>query len=241
MYAGIDPGGREKTFTLVILDEHLQPQLIQEAEGEEIVTMVREWETGSMAINAPATVACGTQRFPEPGRRSNVRVAEYELRQRGFPVGSTPAQRKLCPAWMQAGFALYEALKNAGWKIYPQENSKLRLLETISFVDFWSLLGNEPLPRQSLEGRLQRQLVLYDCGLQIRDPMLFFEEITRHRLRQGRLPWEWVYTPSELDALMAAYVAYLAEQQPKQTWQVGEETEGIIVLAGVIQSVTFKP
>lgn len=108
-------------------------------------------------------------------------------------------------------------------------------------VAFWCLLGNEPLPRQSTEGRLQRQLLLYDCGLQIRDPMLFFEEITRRRLRQGRLLWEWIYTPPELDALMAAYVAHLVMRKPEHIWRIGDSEEGVICLPVVVKSNPFKP
>ena len=64
--------------------------------------------------------------------------------------------------------------------------------------------------RQSLEGRLQRALILYEEGLQIPDPMDFFEEITRHKLLQGVLPAENVYTSRQLDALVMAYVAWMA-------------------------------
>jgi len=65
-------------------------------------------------------------------------------------------------------------------------------------------------PRQSLEGRLQRALILYDEGLQIPDPMDFFEEVTRHKILQGILPAENIYSTRQLDALMMAYVAWMA-------------------------------
>ena len=64
--------------------------------------------------------------------------------------------------------------------------------------------------RQTLVGRLQRALILYDEGLQIDDPMDFFEEITRHKILQGILPTDNIYSSKELDALMMAYVAWLA-------------------------------
>ncbi len=65
-------------------------------------------------------------------------------------------------------------------------------------------------PRQSLEGRLQRGLILYDEGLQIPDPMEFFEEITRYKLLQGVLPNEYIYTSRQLEALMMAYISWMA-------------------------------
>ena len=64
--------------------------------------------------------------------------------------------------------------------------------------------------RQSLEGRLQRGLILYDEGLQIPDPMEFFEEITRHRLLQGVLHSEYIHSSRQLDALMMAYISWMA-------------------------------
>jgi hypothetical protein len=64
--------------------------------------------------------------------------------------------------------------------------------------------------RQSLEGRLQRGLILYDEGLQIADPMEFFEEITRHKLLQGILPSEYIHSSRQLDALMMAYISWMA-------------------------------
>jgi hypothetical protein len=63
--------------------------------------------------------------------------------------------------------------------------------------------------RQSLEGRLQRGLILYDEDLQIPDPMEFFEEITRHKLLQGVLPSEYIHSSRQLDALMMAYISWM--------------------------------
>jgi len=46
--------------------------------------------------------------------------------------------------------------------------------------------------------------------------MEFFEEITRYKLIQGILPLENLYTPKELDALVAAYVAWMTVNRPGQ-------------------------
>jgi predicted RNase H-like nuclease len=64
----------------------------------------------------------------------------------------------------------------------------------------------------------------------IKDPMEFFEEITRHRLLKGGLPTEFIYTAEELDALVAAYTAYLAASQPGEVLRIGNKQEGEIVL-----------
>jgi len=67
-----------------------------------------------------------------------------------------------------------------------------------------------------LEGRIQRALILYKERLQIPDPMNFFEEIMRHRLRQGIIPLENFYSARALDAPITAYVAWGIVKHPSQ-------------------------
>ena len=87
-----------------------------------------------------------------------------------------------------------------------------------------------PLSKPTLEGRLQRKLLLYERGVGLKDPMDFFEEITRHRLVRGILPLELVYTPEQLDALVAAYTAYMAATKPEEILFIGAKEEGRIAL-----------
>jgi hypothetical protein len=60
--------------------------------------------------------------------------------------------------------------------------------------------------------------------------MRLFEEITRHRLLQGILPLQDLYTPGELDALVAAYTAWMAALHPDQITMFGQPEEGQLVL-----------
>jgi predicted RNase H-like nuclease len=60
--------------------------------------------------------------------------------------------------------------------------------------------------------------------------MRFFEEITRHRLLQGILPTQDLYTPGELDALVAAFTAWKAATYPDQVTLLGDPQEGQMVL-----------
>jgi hypothetical protein len=99
---------------------------------------------------------------------------------------------------------------------YPAKSAPKQLLETNAQDCFRTLIGKSPLSRRTLEGRVQRGLVLYDQGLRTTDPMDFFEEITRHRMLDGVFPNDLLYSPSELDALVAAYVAWLAVNEPGQ-------------------------
>lgn len=103
-------------------------------------------------------------------------------------------------------------LVHAGYK-FMTHDGPYRWMETDSQKCFQALCNRELLPRRTLEGRIQRELILYEEGLQIHDPMEFFEEITRHKLMQGILPIENLHSSKELDALVAAYVAWRAVQR----------------------------
>lgn len=89
-------------------------------------------------------------------------------------------------------------------------------LETSAQDCYQALIGQELFSRRTLEGRIQRSLILYDEGFQISDPMDFFEEITRHKLLQGVLPLESLRSAKELDALAAAFVSWITVNRPNQ-------------------------
>jgi hypothetical protein len=103
-------------------------------------------------------------------------------------------------------------LVHAGYK-FMSHDGPYRWMETDSQKCFQALCDKDLLPRRTLEGRIQRELILYEEGLQIHDPMEFFEEITRHKLMQGILPIENLHSSKELDALVAAYIAWRAVQR----------------------------
>ncbi len=163
-------------------------------------------------------------------RGSDMRQAESDLREHGISVLPTPSRIETCPAWMQMGFDLYRRLELAGFKQFPAENAPQQWLETHPHAAFCALLGQLPLPKPTLEGRLQRQIALYEQGAAIKDPMEFFEEITRHKLLHGILPMELVYAAEELDTLMAAYLAWCVLNCPQDMILIGDKQEGQIAL-----------
>jgi hypothetical protein len=73
-------------------------------------------------------------------------------------------------------------------------------------------------------------LALYEQGLGVHDPMDFYEEITRHKLLRGVLPLEQVYSAEELDAIAAAYTAFVAARHPEKIVKIGDPAEGQVVL-----------
>jgi predicted RNase H-like nuclease len=163
-------------------------------------------------------------------RGADMRMAEYLLRARSIVISPTPAQKENCPEWMQLSFNLYDRLDQAGFKPFPSDKAPLQWLETHPHAAFCALLGQQPLSKPTLEGRIQRQLVLHEANVGIRNPMEFFEEITRHRLIKGIFPIDLIYAPEQLDALVAAYTAFLAAREPEKISFIGTMDEGRIVL-----------
>lgn len=102
-----------------------------------------------------------------------------------------------------------EKITEAGFTPYSKKDSS-RLWAESNADECYRAFRPRLLSRRTLEGRLQRALVLYEEGLQMRDPMDFFEEITRHRLLQGTLPTEVIHSSRELDALVMAYLSWMA-------------------------------
>jgi predicted RNase H-like nuclease len=167
---------------------------------------------------------------PRPGRWMNFRLAEYLLRQHGISCYKTPPDEKACPNWMQMGFHLYKRLEQMGYHPYPSPESAHKWLEVYPHASFCTLLGHVPLPKHTLEGRLQRQLLLHKHKLTVPDPMEFVKEITSQRLLQGSLRMDNLYSQGELDALVAAYTAWQAANHPDQITTLGDASEGLVVL-----------
>jgi len=117
-----------------------------------------------------------------------------------------------------------KAMAKTGYKPFSQDTSK-RWFETNAYACYHSLIQKRPLSRRTLEGRIQRAFILYEHGLRISDPMDFFEEITRHRMMMGVWPNELIHSASELDAFVAAYMAWLIVNRPQQV-----KTEGKFLL-----------
>jgi hypothetical protein len=173
---------------------------------------------------------------PRPGRWADFRLVEYLLRQRRIRSPKTPSQEAACPAWMQRGFHVFHRLELLGCSPYPAE-TPLQWVEVYPHACFCVLLERRPFAKNTFEGRVQRQLILYERQLDIPDAMRIFEEFTRHRLLQGVLPEEGLYSALELDALAAAYTAWLAAHEPQNTLLLGDPEEGQILLpAGALKS-----
>lgn len=242
VYIGVDPTAGRRPMNYAVLDRELAAVVLDATGGlMEVLSAVRAYPAAVVAVDAPqspngrlmasAEYRARLQPPPAPGRWMGYKVCEYLLRQRGIRLYATPADEFAAPSWMQMGFQLYAGLRAAGFERYRQGSDAPRqVLEVHPHACFSVLLGHLPTPKNLLEGRLQRQLVLYRAGVGVPDPMEALEELTAHHLLAGTLELPGLLTHDALDALAAAYTAYLAATTPEQVSPIGDPEEGQIVL-----------
>ncbi len=239
VFIGIDPTAGIRHSTIAVLDERLKILKLADMPLDSIFEIVTGYGAAICAVDAPISTGKGLMADREYRKRlgidagsksySNYRVCEYELRRRGINLYSTPVDPAQAKTWMQAGWKFYDRLRQAGFVEYPQIGAR-RMFETFPHGGFAVLAGRKPYPKSSVRGLLQRQLILFDEGLSVQDPMLELEEWTRHRIMTGQLTHEGLLTHDQLDALMAAYTAFRAEKEPREVSRVGDPAEGQIVL-----------
>lgn len=242
-FVGIDPTAGEKPFIYAALDHELRLLALGHGYIDDILAFAAGQRQALAAVCAPRRPNQGVMARPEvrqtlspppnPGRWENFRLADYLLRQHNLSIPQTPANEDQAPNWMRSGFALFNRLEALGYQRYPQPGADLQSLEVYPYACYAVMLGVLPFPKYTLEGRLQRQLALLDCQVDVPDAMRIFEEITRHRLLKGVLPLDSLYSAGELDALAAAYTAWMAALHPEQVTLLGDPEEGQVVLPGV--------
>ncbi|MEW5870207.1 MAG: DUF429 domain-containing protein [Chloroflexota bacterium] len=239
-FIGIDPTAGERPFVYAALDDDLKLLALGQGSMDEVLAFAAGQQHALAAVCAPrqpnlGLMARGEVRQslatpPNPGRWENFRMADYLLRLHNISIPQTPGSEEACPNWMRNGFTLFRRLEALSYQAYPDSQAACQSLEVYPYACYAVLLGGLPFPKHSLEGRLQRQLALYEQGVNVPDPMRFFEEITRHRLLKGILPLDELYSPGELDALVAAYTAWKAATKPDQVLLLGDSREGQLVL-----------
>ena len=239
VYMGIEVTAGARPLTLAVLNGRLDVLKVETLKLEELIEVILEYPSSVCGIDAPSGV--NKELLAEPDYRENLgldprkktynryRVCEYELRRRRISIYSTPADKEKASKWMLTGWELYDRLRGEGYSSYPAESSR-RLFEVHPHAAFTVLVKKRPYSKNSMEGLLQRQLVLYESGLDIHDPMQALEEWTRHHMLTGKLRMEGIYSHVELDALCAAYTAFVLDKNPQKITAVGDSGEGQIIL-----------
>lgn len=242
IYVGVDPTAGTRPMHYAALDGDLRILRLDKGDMGAVVEFVKGLDHAVVAIDAPQSPNQGLMAQPEvrlgyglPAKGdtwAGWKVCEYELRRRNIRLYRTPGEESEAPRWMRKGFALFRQLTGLGFEFFEQGGSPLRraLIEVHPHACFTVILGRRPFLKDTIEGRLQRQLVLYLEGIDAPDPMRSLEEITRHHLLESRLPLPDLYDHDRLDALAAAYTAFLVGEQPERVSQVGDTDEGLITL-----------
>lgn len=245
IFLGIGVSANKHPFVYAALDSDRRLLAIGEGELLEVLAFAAGQAAVIAAISAPARTNQGFMKneetrttldpIPPHGKFINLRQAEYELEHLKLAFLQTPSREDNCQPWVRKGFSLYRNLETLDYRYFPADQQR-QMLETHSEAGFISLLGQPLLPAESLEGRLQRQLILFEQDLPVTDPMLFFEEVTSHRLKHGILPTESILSTAELSALIAAQTAWLALVHPEKIAKYGNQQEGQIILPARIRN-----
>ena len=239
-FFGIDLGSTRGSLTCAILDDSRRIQFKGEATMPELINQLSESQVVIAAITSPISLNEGVMsdsekrdRLPEPpphNRYTSLRQCEYELILRGFTTTRTPSRLDECSASLQRALRFSSELAAAGFQRWPAPGAERQFMEIHPDCAYAELLGQKLQSSKTIEGRIQRQLLLQEEHLNVRDPMIFFEEITRHRLLTGQMPDGIVNSPSELNALVAAYTAWSAYSNPTAVTMLGDANEGRIIL-----------
>jgi len=242
-FIGIDPTAGEKPFVYAALDHDLQLLALGHGSIDDVMAFAAGQRQAVVAVCAPRRPNQGVMSRPDvrlnlspppnPGRWENFRLADYALRQHNLSIPQTPSDEAAAPNWMRNGFSLFNRLEVLGYRTYPETDADRQNLEVYPYACYAVLLGVLPFPKHTLEGRLQRQLALFERDVDVPDAMRIFEEITRHRLLKGVLLLETLFSSGELDALVAAYTAWLAALHSEKVTLLGDPQEGQVVLPGV--------
>lgn len=240
VFIGIDPSSGEDSLTYAVIDKDLNLLAMSRQGLSTVSAFVGGQKSAIVGVSAPRRLNQGLMENdavrdelrpqPNPGRWTTFRVAEFLLFQHNIRIPRTPAEMSDCPGWMLVGFKLYRRLEEIGFVDYPGEEQSQQMVEVYPHGAYTVLLERIPYLKKTLEGRLQRQLLLHSLDIDVPDPMQIFEEITRYKVLQGKLPLDGLYSVEELEALMAAYLAWKAVVEPQEITLVGDAREGEIVL-----------
>jgi predicted nuclease with RNAse H fold len=242
VYIGIDTTAGRRPLSLAALDDNLRVAALESADLDGTLAFVERWPRAVVAVDAPQSPNQRLMRKPRirkafglnPRSRTfaDWKVCEYELRRRNLRIYNTPARPADTPAWMRVGFDLYRRLETMGFAFFRTGDpmGDRTVVEVHPHACYAALLGRRPLSKGTLEGRLQRQMALYVEGIDLANPIHVLEEISRHHILNGDLPLEGLLDHDALDALAAAYTAYLAHQKPARISQVGDAVEGLITV-----------
>lgn len=235
-YIGIDVQASQKPYFYSVTNSELEIVACGHGRLPDLEAYLSGQSSALVAVNGPICVQSSngrslqTELFDEPNpdsRNVQVRTGDRVLSDRGFPLAVMAAK---IPSWVERSLELAGVLYRLGYSLYGCGDNSRTFFETQCDAGYWLAIGALPFGSRSLEGRLQRQLILCEFGFRIQDPMIFLEEFTRHRLRTSQLPMEQVLPVYELRAMYAAATAMLLDTRIESIECVGEPGGGQLIL-----------
>ncbi|NMB53769.1 MAG: hypothetical protein GYA15_03630 [Leptolinea sp.] len=237
-YVGIDVQAHQKPFFYTVLDSTLEVIATGHGRMVDVLSYLAGLSSALVAVNGPISAREPDREVKQSGlfdqaspagELVTARTGEKELASRGFTNFITGKTE-------ERSIALASGLRELGYTMHGEINSDKVYLETNCDAACWLAAGCLPYDARSLEGRLQRQLILCEMGIHLKDPMNFLEEFTRHRLRTSQLPMEQILPGYELRAMMAAATAWLVDSFPEKVEHLGKSGAGEVILAGDFSS-----
>ena len=239
-FVGIDPSAGKRPFVYSAIDYELNLLAISHGSIDDVLAFAAGLHQAVIGVCAPRRLNQGLMDdedfrlelnpAPAPGRWRDHRVAEYLLCQRNIRLPRTPQNIEDAPGWVRMGFQLYDRLEEIGYRQFSEDHDECIYLEVYPHASYCALLGILPFKKGTIEGRMQRQLVLYSQNMSIPNPMRVLDEITRFRLLNGVLPLAKLYEPEQLDSLVAAFTAWIAATKPDEISRIGNINEGQIII-----------
>jgi hypothetical protein len=215
-YLGFEVSAGRAPYLTACLDKDGLLVSLEALALEEVLRLASA-DVRAVAINAPLYL---------PQQADSLRSAELQLRQAGYhPRVTRYLEEDKQPGRVRNSLALAQALQSES-KLKPGES----LLEVQAELAFGIYAAGNLLSPASYEGRIQRQLALIRQGIRLRDPMSFYEEITRWRLLKGDLSDEMLYSIPALNALAAACLARAASLDPDSLQRFGKKPDGWVWL-----------
>jgi len=238
-YIGIDVQAAQKPFYYTALDADLEVIACGHGRMADVLAYLAGQSSAIVAVNGPVWAPLPENMFSQSGlfggEQSTVfgshRIVDVELSVRGYPIIPVPPIGKKGPVWMERSLELTDEMKRLGYICSGELPAKRTYFETNIDAAYHLITGTSPYDSRSLEGRLQRQLLLHDFGFSLKDPMEFLEEFTRFRLRTSNVPLTQIAVAHELRALMTAATAWMLDNRPQNLEHLGRSDEGEIILA----------
>jgi hypothetical protein len=245
IFLGVDTAGGKHPYHVAVINRSGELLALSQCKLEEVIKYT-SGDVLQLAVNAPRSLPAATEQqefsglhqwenslgekqesfFQPPGYfQTGLRSGEAVLKRMKVRFQSTSMDAGQTSARVRNGMRLYRQLEHLG-----ELAESGRVIEESSPATFALLIEGRLLPASSFEGRIQRQLVLINQGLRLRDPMGFYEEVTRRKLLMGQLEDAMLYSPLQLDALVAALIARLAAMEPQKVEFIGDDVDGWIAI-----------